>query len=150
MLLLETVPTDGIIIESGIFYQSNPFAPPRWNVAAVVLVEVLAEEGCKMEQDSRISLNVQNSAINALSLCFHAFKNPFCSGYLSFAMHIFSPHFPKSTAQHSLMSWAVSQHVPEKDNCRPTHQLEKPQDVLQPTGASCPVQRLLITHTDTV
>lgn len=49
MFLLVTVPTDGVIIETGIFYQSNPFAPPRWDVAAVVLIEVLAEEGCRME-----------------------------------------------------------------------------------------------------
>lgn len=49
MFLLVTIPTDGVIIEAGIFYQSNPFAPPRWDVAAIVLVEVLAEEGCKGE-----------------------------------------------------------------------------------------------------
>lgn len=47
MFLFVTVPTDGVIIETGIFDQSNPFAPPRWDVAAVVLVEVLAEEGCR-------------------------------------------------------------------------------------------------------
>lgn len=47
MFLLVTISTDGVIIEAGIFDQSDPFAPPRWNVAAVVLVEVLAEEGCR-------------------------------------------------------------------------------------------------------
>lgn len=45
MFFLVTVPTDSVIIEAGIFDQSDPFAPPRWDVAAVVLVEVLAEEG---------------------------------------------------------------------------------------------------------
>lgn len=47
MFLLVAIPTDSVIIEAGIFYQSNPFAPPGWDVAAVVLIEVLAEEGCK-------------------------------------------------------------------------------------------------------
>lgn len=45
MLLLVTIPTDSVIIEAGIFYQSNPFAPPRWDVTAVVFIQVLAKEG---------------------------------------------------------------------------------------------------------
>lgn len=49
VLLLVTVPTDGVIVETGIFDQSDPLAPPRRNVAAVVLVEVFAKEGCKVE-----------------------------------------------------------------------------------------------------
>lgn len=47
MFLLVTVPTDSVIIEAGIFDQSDPLAPPRWDVAAIVLIEVLAEEGCR-------------------------------------------------------------------------------------------------------
>lgn len=49
VLLLVAVPADGVIVEAGIFDQSDPLAPPRRNVAAVVLVEVLAEEACKVE-----------------------------------------------------------------------------------------------------
>lgn len=49
VLLLVAVPADGVIVETGIFDQSDPLAPPRRNVAAVVLVEVLAKEGCKVE-----------------------------------------------------------------------------------------------------
>ena len=45
VFLLETIPTDSVIIEAGIFDQSDPFTPPRWDVAAIVLIEVLAEEG---------------------------------------------------------------------------------------------------------
>lgn len=48
MLLLVTVPTDSVIIEAGIFYQSDPFAPPRWDVTAVVFIEVLAKEAWRM------------------------------------------------------------------------------------------------------
>ena len=47
MFLLVTIPTDGVIIEAGIFDQSNPFPPPRWDVAAIVLIEVFAKEGCR-------------------------------------------------------------------------------------------------------
>lgn len=47
MLLLVAVPTDRIIIEAGIFDESHPLTPPRRNVAAVVLVEVLPEESCE-------------------------------------------------------------------------------------------------------
>lgn len=47
MFLLESVPTDSVIIEAGIFDQSDPFTPPRRNVAAVVLVEVFTEKGCR-------------------------------------------------------------------------------------------------------
>lgn len=50
MFLLVTIPTDSVIIEAGIFYQSNPFTPPRWDVAAIVLIEVLAEEACMREK----------------------------------------------------------------------------------------------------
>lgn len=46
VLFLVAVPTDGVIIETGIFDQPHPLAPPRRDVAAVVLVEVLPEEGC--------------------------------------------------------------------------------------------------------
>ena len=49
MFLLVTIPTDSVIIEAGIFDQSNPFAPPRWDVAAIVLIEVFAEEACRIE-----------------------------------------------------------------------------------------------------
>lgn len=44
VLLLVAVPTHGVIIKAGIFDQSDPLAPPRRDVAAVVLVQVLAEE----------------------------------------------------------------------------------------------------------
>lgn len=47
MFLFVTIATDSVIIEAGIFYQSKPFAPPRWDVAAIVLIEVLAEEACR-------------------------------------------------------------------------------------------------------
>lgn len=47
MLLLVAVPTDCVIIEAGIFDEPHPLAPPRRNVAAVVLVEVLPKESCK-------------------------------------------------------------------------------------------------------
>lgn len=47
VLLLVAVPADGVIVETGIFDQSDPLAPPRRNVAAVVLVEVLAKKACK-------------------------------------------------------------------------------------------------------
>lgn len=47
MLLLVAVPTDRVIIEAGIFDEPHPLAPPRRNVAAVVLVEVLPEESCE-------------------------------------------------------------------------------------------------------
>lgn len=50
VLLLVAVPADGVIVETGIFDQSDPLTPPRRNVAAVVLVEVLAKEGCKVEK----------------------------------------------------------------------------------------------------
>lgn len=53
MFLLVTIPTDSVIIEAGIFDQSNPFAPPRRDVAAIVLIEVLAEEACKREEEKR-------------------------------------------------------------------------------------------------
>lgn len=53
MFLLVTIPTDSVIIEAGIFYQSNPFTPPRWDVAAIVLIEVLAEEGCRREGERK-------------------------------------------------------------------------------------------------
>lgn len=70
MFLLVTVPTDSVIIEAGIFYQSNPFAPPRWDVAAVVLIEVLAEEACtRGGEKEEFSLNTQSSAINPRFLC---------------------------------------------------------------------------------
>lgn len=49
VLFLVAVPADSVIVEAGIFDQSDPLAPPRRDVAAVVLVEVLAEEGCKVE-----------------------------------------------------------------------------------------------------
>lgn len=53
-----------------------------------------------------------------------------------YATHNFSAcfFFPGLAAQHSRIGWAESQPVPEKANCRLTHQLEKPQAVLQPTG----------------
>lgn len=51
VFLLVPIPTDSVIIEAGIFDQSNPFSPPRWNVAAIVLVEVLAKEGCREKGD---------------------------------------------------------------------------------------------------
>lgn len=47
VLLLVTVPADCVIIEAGIFDEADPLAPPRRNVAAVVLVEVFPEESCK-------------------------------------------------------------------------------------------------------
>lgn len=47
VLLLVAVAADGVIVEAGVLDQSDPLAPPRRNVAAVVLVEVLAEEACK-------------------------------------------------------------------------------------------------------
>lgn len=53
MFLLVTIPTDSIIIEAGIFDQSNPFAPPRWDVAAIVLIEVLAEESCRRKDERK-------------------------------------------------------------------------------------------------
>lgn len=53
MFLLVTIPTDSVIIEAGIFDQSNPFAPPRWDVAAVVLIEVFAKEGCRRQGERK-------------------------------------------------------------------------------------------------
>lgn len=50
MLFLVAVSADGVIVETGIFDQSDPLAPPRRNVAAVVLIEVLAKERCKVER----------------------------------------------------------------------------------------------------
>lgn len=46
VLLLVPVPTDGVIIETGIFDQPHPFTPPRWDVGAVILIEVLPKESC--------------------------------------------------------------------------------------------------------
>lgn len=59
VLLLVAVPTDGVIVETGIFDQSDPLAPPRRNVAAVVLVEVFAKEGCKVETKGRSLLSAR-------------------------------------------------------------------------------------------
>lgn len=50
MLLLVAIAADSVIVETGIFDQSDPLAPPRRNVAAVVLVEVLAKKACKVER----------------------------------------------------------------------------------------------------
>lgn len=47
MLLLVTISTNGVIIEAGIFDQSEPFAPPRWDVGAIVLIEVFPKEACR-------------------------------------------------------------------------------------------------------
>lgn len=44
VLLLVTIPTDGVIIKAGIFDQPHPLPPPRRDVAAVVLVQVLPKE----------------------------------------------------------------------------------------------------------
>lgn len=55
MLLLVTIPADGVVIEAGIFYQSNPFAPPRWDIATIVLIEVLAKESCRIEEERKQS-----------------------------------------------------------------------------------------------
>lgn len=73
MFFLVTVPTDSVIIEAGIFDQSDPFAPPRWDVAAIVLIEVLAEEGCKKkrEEERRPSINI----ITCFTLFSHSFEN---------------------------------------------------------------------------
>lgn len=53
MLFLVAVPTDGVIIETGIFDQPHPLSPPRRDVAAVVLVEVLPEEGYWGREEKR-------------------------------------------------------------------------------------------------
>lgn len=53
MFFLVAIPTDGVIIEARIFDQSNPFTPPRWDVAAIVLIEVLAKKCCRKEGKER-------------------------------------------------------------------------------------------------
>ena len=50
VLLLVAVAADGVIIKAGVFDQPHPLAPPRRDVAAVVLVEVLAEETCRRKK----------------------------------------------------------------------------------------------------
>lgn len=50
MFLLVTIAADGVIIEAGIFDQSDPLTPPRWDVAAIILIEILAEKSCKSEK----------------------------------------------------------------------------------------------------
>ena len=70
VFLLVPVPTDGVIIEAGIFDQSDPFAPPRWDVAAIVLIEVLAKEGCRAGREEKEGcFQIQSLAISACSLC---------------------------------------------------------------------------------
>lgn len=67
VLLLVTIPTNGVIIEAGIFDQSDPFAPPRWDVGAVVLVEVFPKETCRkkrMAALNRLSLTIRQNFIN--------------------------------------------------------------------------------------
>lgn len=68
MLLLVTIPTDGVIIEAGIFYQSDPFAPPRWDVAAVVFIQVLAKEGWRMRGKTKALLTWKQFLLYFLSL----------------------------------------------------------------------------------
>lgn len=94
MLLLVAVPADGVIVEAGIFDQSDPLAPPRRNVAAVVLVEVLAEEGCKVEtgREGGVGLVHDDNLVTDASLIFALSrisqkqqtkkKIPLCSCYL--------------------------------------------------------------------
>lgn len=53
VLLLVAVSADGVIVETGIFDESDPLAPPRRNVAAIVLIEVLAKESCRRETGGR-------------------------------------------------------------------------------------------------
>lgn len=64
VLLLVAVPTDCVIIEAGIFDESHPLAPPRRNVAAVVLVQVLPEEGCE-EPRRRTPSNTKKPSLQA-------------------------------------------------------------------------------------
>lgn len=44
VFLFVAVPADGVIIEAGVFDQSDPFAPPRRDIASIVLIEVFAKE----------------------------------------------------------------------------------------------------------
>lgn len=110
VLLLVAVPADGVIVEAGIFDQSDPLAPPRRNVAAVVLVEVLAEEACKVEtrREGGVCLvhddNLATDAFLIFALSRFSKENPLCSRYL-FAFG--EPH-----ARHSLACRGRCQHIP--------------------------------------
>lgn len=85
VLLLVAVAADGVIVEAGVFDQSDPLAPPRRNVAAVVLVEVLAEEACKAEtrREGGVCLvRDDNLATDFFALSRFSEENPLCSRYL--------------------------------------------------------------------
>lgn len=44
VFLLHPVPTERVVIETGVFKEADPLLPARWHIGAVVLVKVLPEE----------------------------------------------------------------------------------------------------------
>lgn len=114
VLLLVAIPADGVIVEAGVFDQSDPLAPPRRNVAAVVLVEVLAEEACKAEtrREGGVCLVRDDNLATDAFLIFCALtllqrKSPLQP--LSFCFW----RTARTHARHSLACRARRQHIPE-------------------------------------
>lgn len=69
VFLFVTISADGVIIEAGVFDQSDPFTPPRRDIAPIVLIEVFAKESyIKM----RVTFSTQRCIIS------HIFKAGGC------------------------------------------------------------------------
>lgn len=45
VLLSHAVPAEGVVVEAGVLHQCYPLLPARGHVGAVVLVQILPEEG---------------------------------------------------------------------------------------------------------
>lgn len=130
MFLLVTVSTDSIIIEAGIFDQSNPFAPPRWNVAAIVLVEVLAKEGCGKRRKKVVKDNHRS----------HMSKPPESAWGYRRACVLHVAFFPTQTSQHCILTGqkaSLSQRrlIADLKNRRPCCSSQDPTELLNATPA---------------
>lgn len=45
VLLSHAVPAQGVVVEAGVLHQCYPLLPARGHIGAVVLVQILPEEG---------------------------------------------------------------------------------------------------------
>ena len=74
MFLLHPVPTERVVIKTGVFQEADPLLPAWWHVGAIVFVKILPEESWRGRRVRRPRENTVSKSL----LCHPTTESPRC------------------------------------------------------------------------